>query len=367
MKKPSGTSEPSPLAVENDVPHHRSARQIFTRGLAITLPSILTLVIVLWIGGLVYDYLIYPVSTLVRFAVAEVIETSVPRSSLARHDRLPPLDFVDRHYLLSREKSAELEKRGAERGVADPIKSNGEIPWDWVAGADERFAGIYVPMGKRAVPYWDYAEVATYLPRSRMPNSVTGLYMELVTLRYFGSTFTLSTIAVLLTVLAIYFVGRLVRIRLGEYLVTRFETDVLGRLPLISNVYGSMKQVTDFVFTERKVEYNRVVTIEYPRRGIWSIGFVTGSGMDRAANAAGEPLVNVLVPTSPMPVTGYTMSVPRSQVVDLDISLDQAFQFIISCGVLVPPHQMSESEQREFLKSTVEAGPRSIESTSPSL
>lgn len=61
------------------------------------------------------------------------------------------------------------------------------------------------------------------------------------------------------------------------------------------------------------------------------------------------------------------MSVPRSQVVDLDISLDQAFQFIISCGVLVPPQQMSESEQREFLKTTVEAGPRSIESTSPSL
>lgn len=366
-KPPSDGSEHGMPAGEQEVPHHRSARQIFARGLAITLPSILTLVIVLWIGRLVYDYLIYPVSTLVRFAVAEVIETSVPRASLLRHDRLPPLDFVDHHYLLSREKNAELEKRSTESALAEGLKSNGEFPWDWVAGGDERFAGVFVPMGKRAVPYWDYAEVATYLPRSRMPNSVTGLYMELVTLRYFGSTFMLSTIAVLLTVLAIYFVGRLVRIRLGEYLVTRFETDVLGRLPLISNVYGSVKQVTDFVFTERKVEYNRVVTIEYPRRGIWSIGFVTGSGMVRAANAAGEPLVNVLVPTSPMPVTGYTMSVPRSQVVDLDISLDQAFQFIISCGVLVPPGQMSEAEQRDFVKTSMESPPRLAGPTSPSL
>ena len=91
--------------------------------------------------------------------------------------------------------------------------------------------------------------------------------------------------------------------------------------------------------TEREVEYSRVVAIEYPRRGIWSLGLVTGDSMLDITNAAGEPMVSVLVPSSPMPVTGYTMNVPRSEVTDLNITVDQAFQFCISCGVLVPPQQ----------------------------
>lgn len=322
-------------------PHHRSARQIFLRGLAITLPSILTIVIVLWLGRLVYDYLITPVSTLVRYAAAEVVDASRSPSELFRYERLPPLDYAGRRYLLTKAKVASLEERRANAVAAGTLRADETIPWEWIAGDDEQFRGVYHPLAKRAVPYADYLSVAQMVPASRLPNTATGVYMELVTIRYFGSTFTLSALAVAITILGIYFVGRVVRIRLGAFIVHKVETDVLGRLPLISNVYGSVKQVTDFLFSERKVEYNRVVALEYPRRGIWSLGFVTGDGMGQTCDAAGEPLINVLIPTSPMPVTGYTMSVPRSQVIDLDISLDQAFQFIISCGVLVPPQQMA--------------------------
>lgn len=339
--KPSSNVDPTLGAAHHaDSPHHRSARQIFVRGLAITLPSILTIVIVLWLGRLVYDYLITPVSTLVRYAAAEVVDHSRPLSDLARYDRSPPLDYIGRRYLLTKAKIASLEERRTRAISEGSLRADDTIPWEWVAGDDERFAGVYHPLAKRAVPYSDYALVAQTVPASRLPNTATGVYMELVTIQYFGSTFTLSALAVAIAILGIYFVGRLVRIRLGAYIVHKLETDVLGRLPVISNVYGSVKQVTDFVFSERKVEYNRVVALEYPRRGIWSLGFVTGDGMWQTCNAAGEQLVNVLIPTSPMPVTGYTMSVPRSQVVDLDISLDQAFQFIISCGVLVPPQQL---------------------------
>ena len=75
------------------------------------------------------------------------------------------------------------------------------------------------------------------------------------------------------------------------------------------------------------------------------MGFVTGDSMREVTDAVGEPLVSVLVPTSPMPVTGYTMSLPRRDVLDLNMTIDQAFQFCVSCGVLVPPHQRVTPEQ----------------------
>jgi len=135
--------------------------------------------------------------------------------------------------------------------------------------------------------------------------------------------------------------------RLGRWLMNKFETVVLGNLPVISNVYGSVKQVTDFFLTERKVEYNRVVAIEYPRRGLWSLGFVTSDSLLELTVAAGEPLVSVLMPTSPMPMTGFTISVPRNEVLDLNITIDQAFQYCLSCGVLVPTGQKVTPEALE--------------------
>ncbi|MBT4864458.1 MAG: DUF502 domain-containing protein, partial [Planctomycetaceae bacterium] len=176
--------------------------------------------------------------------------------------------------------------------------------------------------------------------------------MEFVTIKYFGSQFLLSAGAVAVAIVLLYFIGRLVTVRIGAWFVNQFESAVLARLPVISTIYSAVKQVTDFLFSERQIEYNRVVAIEYPRRGIWSLGFVTGDSMMELTAAAGEPLVTVLIPTSPMPVTGYTMSVPRRELIDLNVTIDQAFQFCVSCGVLVPPHQQVTPEllQQELAK-----------------
>ena len=351
---PQPLSHPADLPAPEE-PRHRNARQIFLRGLAITLPSILTLVIVLWLGRVVYDYIIYPVSTLVRYAAAQAVDQSVPTSSLSRWEALPPLELVERRYRVTPALKADLVEQRDTLIAAGKLDAQAAVPATLVFKRAEAANGsqIYVTLGKRAVPYADYFQVVQELP-DRHPATATDVYMELVTIRYFGSTFTLSSLAVLLAILAIYFVGRLVTIRLGAWLVGKVETDVLGRLPIVSKVYGSVKQVTDFVFSERQVSYNRVVALEYPRRGIWSIGFVTGEGMRQTADAAGEPLVNVLIPTSPAPVTGYTMSVPRSQVIDLDITIDQAFQFIISCGVLVPTGQQATVESTAALRRETE-------------
>jgi len=350
------TSVTEPAAVASS--SNRSAMgKIFFRGLAFVLPSILTLVILLWIGGAVYDYIINPVSTFVRYTIAQTIDESKPTEQFIRWDRLPALDHYGSGYLISKEFRKKLEKKLAQQ----PLQP--EISRSWVEEQlaqthDARFnkegfnPQVFVPLGNRSVPYVDYEEVAQRTSPANMPSTSTGIYMELVTSRYFISLFHLSAVSVILAIIFIYFAGRIVTVRLGAWLVYKFETGVLGKLPIIRNVYGSVKQVTDFLFTERTIEYNRVVAIEYPRRGIWSLAFVTGDSMLEITTAVGEPMVSVLVPSSPMPVTGYTMSIPRSEVIDLNITIDQTFQFTISCGVLVPPQQKVTAEllQKEIAK-----------------
>ena len=96
-------------------------------------------------------------------------------------------------------------------------------------------------------------------------------------------------------ILVVYLLGKFVAAPVGHIIVGIFDRLIL-QLPLISNVYSAVKQVTDFVFVEREIEFNRVVAIEYPRRGIWSVGFVTGESMLDIREAAAEPVLSVLMP-----------------------------------------------------------------------
>ena len=142
-------------------------------------------------------------------------------------------------------------------------------------------------------------------------------------------------------ILAMYLLGKFLAARMGRLVWGGLEK-VIDRLPLIRNVYGSVKQVTDFIFSESNVEYTRVIAVEYPRKGIWSLGLVTGESMLDIASAANEPVLSVLIPTSPAPFTGYTITIRRSEALDLNITIDQAFQFVVSCGVVVAPQQMEK-------------------------
>ena len=293
-------------------PHKRGVGHVFLRGLAITLPSILTVAILIWAAGLVKDYVVDPVSGLVEFSIAQLIRDDIDADGLVRTPNRPELEFVGRDYLL---------RPGVDAGALDENRD------------------AFVRLGRRAVPYRDYRPVAEHLPEDELPDTANGVYMELATERYFRSSFFLSALAVGLALLAIYFVGAVVGRRVGAYVVKRIEDDVLAKLPVVSRVYGSVKQVTDFFFAEKQISYNSVVAVEYPREGVWSIGFVTGEGMRETVEAAGEPLYSILMPTSPMPMTGFTISAPRSKCRELDLTVEQAFQFCLSCGVLVPPQQ----------------------------
>ena len=154
-------------------------------------------------------------------------------------------------------------------------------------------------------------------------------------------------VAVILLVVLAYVVGAFLGVRLIRWL-----EGWLVHVPLVRKIYPGAKQVSDFFFSERRVEFRRVVAIEFPRKGMWMVGFVTGRGFKALSDRVGKELVSVFVPTSPTPVTGFAITVPEEEIIDLPISVDEAVQYIISVGVIMP-----HAERRESLEVLAEPPP----------
>lgn len=318
-----------------------SPAYFFIRGLAVVLPPVVTLLILVWIGNMLYSYVVAPVNALVRYSVATLkygSEIRLREDLVDPPPGLPGLVDWGRNYKLTPDLLAELE---ATYG-ADSLQARGSITEEILTN-ERNGHRVLVPIGQELrprnfVPLDDYNLVFKHLRPQPPPTTATGLYMQVAGVREFSSQWHLSLLAVSITLLALYFLGRFLTARLGGWVYGRFEW-LLNRVPLVNNVYSTVKQLTDFVFTEREVEFNRVVAVEYPRTGIYSIGFLTGDGLRDCVEAAPEVLVSVLIPASPMPMSGFTIMVPRSGVIDLNLTVDQALQYIVSCGVLLPEHQ----------------------------
>jgi uncharacterized membrane protein len=149
---------------------------------------------------------------------------------------------------------------------------------------------------------------------------------------------------------AAYLVGTF----LGARLIRLVEAWMV-RIPVLKRVYPGAKQVSEFFFSERAVEFRRVVAVEFPRKGMWMVGFVTGRGLKAISDRAGTELLSVFVPSTPAPITGYVVAVARDEIVDLDITVDEAFQYLISAGVIVPQAERVESLKVGFQMSHEEA------------
>ena len=146
-----------------------------------------------------------------------------------------------------------------------------------------------------------------------------------------------SMVGLLIAMVAIFVVGALLASVVGRAFWRLVEAFILNT-PVLRRVYPYVKQVTDFLLTEedQKKMFSRVVAVEYPRKGIWSIGFVTGSGLRRVAETVHEECLTVLVPNSPTPITGYVIVVPKEQTISLDMTVEEAFRFAVSAGVIAP-------------------------------
>lgn len=152
--------------------------------------------------------------------------------------------------------------------------------------------------------------------------------------------FPLDFIGLVIAVLLIYAVGLVVGSFIGRRLYHRGEQLVQG-LPIIKMIYPSVKQVTDFFVGDStaRLQFNRVVAVEYPRKGVWSLGLVTGQPMRTVQEHAGRPCLMIFVPSSPTPFTGYVVTVPAEDTIDLPITIEEALRLIMSGGVVVPESQ----------------------------
>jgi uncharacterized membrane protein len=138
------------------------------------------------------------------------------------------------------------------------------------------------------------------------------------------------TVLVLLTVIGAFtagYVGRLV-VRLGEGLV--------ARMPVVRGVYSAVKQIVQTVLANKSNAFREVVMVQYPRQGVWSLGFITGQAHPKIQRVSEETLVNVFIPCAP-PTTGYLVFVPRREVVVLDMKVEDGLKLVVSAGIVNPP------------------------------
>ncbi|TAM07999.1 MAG: DUF502 domain-containing protein [Paraburkholderia sp.] len=151
--------------------------------------------------------------------------------------------------------------------------------------------------------------------------------------RLFG--LRLPGIGAILTLAFIFAVGLLTHNFIGQKLVSWWNA-LVRRIPLVGPLYSSVQQVSDTLLSSNGNAFRKALLIEYPRRGSWTIAFLTGVPGGDVVNHLREPHVSVYVPTTPNPTSGFFLMVPKSEVIELDMSVDAALKYIVSMGVVAP-------------------------------
>ena len=147
--------------------------------------------------------------------------------------------------------------------------------------------------------------------------------------------FHIPGLGVVLSVLVVLSTGVVMAHFFGQQLLAAWEA-ILNRIPLVRSIYSSVKQLSATLLSSGGQSFRKVLLIEYPRKGLWTLAFQTGTDIGEAQAKTGEDVINIYVPTTPNPTSGFFLMVPRRDVVELDMSIDEGLKMIISMGVVVP-------------------------------
>ena len=162
------------------------------------------------------------------------------------------------------------------------------------------------------------------LPAMAQPETLIGFRIP-------GLGFLLSGVVLLVT-------GMVVTNLLGSSMVRLWE-GLLARIPVVRAIYSASKQLTETLFSGSGKSFRKVVLVRYPHPGMWTLAFLTGDGMAEANRKTGRDLVNIFVPTTPNPTSGFFLMVAREDMIELDMPVDVGIKLILSAGAVAPEHK----------------------------
>ena len=158
-------------------------------------------------------------------------------------------------------------------------------------------------------------------------------------------TYGLPGLGLLIVIVVLILIGALTAGFVG-HAFTRASERVLARMPVIRSVYGAVKQVLETVLAQQSKAFREAVLVEYPRRGIWAIAFITGRTEGEVQNITKEEVINIFLPTTPNPTSGFLLFVPKEELVPLSMTVEEAIKMVISGGIVTPPDRRPEEERK---------------------
>jgi len=188
--------------------------------------------------------------------------------------------------------------------VTTPIVFTVYVTWQFITWIDGLVVGAIPP---------------TWNPMAFLPYQIPGLGLVAV-------------------FLLLVFIGAFAAGYMGRMLVSISEF-FLAHMPVVRSIYSATKQVMETVFSNQASAFRQVVMVEFPRAGVWSLGFLTGKTMGEVQDLTTEEVINVFVPTTPNPTSGFLIFVPRKDIVPLAMSVEEGIKMIMSAGIITPPHK----------------------------
>lgn len=290
----------------------RPRKSFFLRGLVTLLPAILTIVLFGLVVQVADKYVTGPINRSLSWS----LESNSAGWSVLRELGIDPEapEFVDEQALIPGTTLYYLARtRDASGATQDSYEKE-------LRQLRERESGFFRDLD------------ALVIHRERLRSAVTKILPP--------------WIGILLSVLLVLTLGYLASGFLGRRLIASVDK-ALHALPVIRSVYPYAKQLVEFFLSDTALEFDSVVAVPYPSEGLWSIGLVTGPGLKSLQPDDDSQVISVFMPTSPMPMTGYTVFVARSKVIPLKMSVDEALRVTVSGGVIVPPAEQVLAAQQE--------------------
>lgn len=156
-------------------------------------------------------------------------------------------------------------------------------------------------------------------------------------------TFGLPGLGLILTVSTLALVGFLATNFIGKYII-RTSEQMMQRVPFVRSVYGAVKQILETILADQSNAFRKVVLVEFPRKDIWAVGFLTGKTPKELEKATTSELINVFVPTTPNPTSGFLLFVPKEHVIELEIPVEEGLKLVISGGIVGPKDKVGKED-----------------------